>query len=143
MRITDVLRRKGQSVVTITPTQTVRELLAALAKHRVGALVVSSDGASVEGIVSERDVVRRLHTDGDGVLELPVRDIMTTDVRTCEPSVTTDDLMSEMTERRFRHVPVVVDGRLAGIVSIGDVVKYRLEELQSERDQLTAYITGW
>ena len=142
MRITDVLRRKGDSVVTITPTETVRELLAALAGHRVGALVVSSDGRRVDGIVSERDVVRRLHSDGAGVLDRPVADIMTADVHTCDPYVTTDDLMSEMTRHRFRHVPVVVDGHLAGIVSIGDVVKYRLDELQSERDQLTAYITG-
>ena len=142
MRITDVLRRKGDSVVTITPTETVRELLAALAGYRVGALVVSSDGRRVDGIVSERDVVRRLHSDGAGVLDRPVADIMTADVHTCDPDVTTDDLMSEMTRHRFRHVPVVVDGHLAGIVSIGDVVKYRLDELQSERDQLTAYITG-
>ncbi|HEY6797905.1 MAG TPA: CBS domain-containing protein [Kineosporiaceae bacterium] len=142
MRITDVLRRKGNSVVTISPTQSVRELLAALARHRVGALVVSGDGTQVDGIVSERDIVRRLHSDGDGVLDQPVGEIMTIDVRTCDPDDTTDDLMSEMTQHRFRHVPVLLDGRLAGIVSIGDVVKYRLEELQSERDQLTAYITG-
>jgi CBS domain-containing protein len=142
MRITDVLRHKGNSVVTITPTHSVRDLLAALARHRVGALVVSSDGAHVDGIVSERDIVRRLHSDGDGVLDRPVGEIMTAGVRTCDPEATTDDLMTQMTEHRFRHVPVLVDGRLAGIVSIGDVVKYRLEELQSERDQLTAYITG-
>ena len=142
MRITDVLRRKGDSVVTITPTESVRDLLAVLARHRVGALVVSSDGRRVDGIVSERDVVRRLHSDGESVLDRPIADIMTVDVHTCEPGVTTDDLMSEMTQHRFRHVPVVVEGHLAGIVSIGDVVKYRLEELQSERDQLTAYITG-
>jgi CBS domain-containing protein len=142
MRITEVLRRKGNSVVTIAPTQTVRDLLAALARHRVGALVVSGDGVQVDGIVSERDIVRRLHSDGDGVLDRSVGEIMTVDVRTCDPGDTTDDLMSEMTEHRFRHVPVLVEGRLAGIVSIGDVVKYRLEELQSERDQLTAYITG-
>jgi len=142
MRITDVLRRKGNSVVTITPTHTVRELLAMLSEHRVGALVVSADGTGVDGIVSERDIVRRLHSDGDGVLERPVGEIMTSSVRTCEPDDTIEDLMSAMTEHRFRHVPVVVDGRLAGIVSIGDVVKHRLDELQAERDQLTAYITG-
>lgn len=142
MRITDVLRRKGNAVVTIAPHRTVRDLLAALAHHRVGALVVSSDGVAVEGIVSERDVVRHLQTDGDGVLDRTVAGIMTTDVHTCGPEVTTDDLMAEMTENRFRHVPILADGRLVGIVSIGDVVKYRLEELQAERDQLTAYITG-
>jgi CBS domain-containing protein len=142
MRITDVLRRKGNVVITITPNRTVRELLAALAEHRVGALVVSADGAHVDGIASERDVVRRLHSDGEAVLGQPISTIMTATVRTCGPEDSTDDLMSAMTEHRIRHVPVLVDGALAGIVSIGDVVKFRLEELQSERDQLTAYITG-
>jgi CBS domain-containing protein len=142
MRITDVLRRKGGSVVTITPTETVRELLRMLAEHRVGALVVSAGSGTVDGIVSERDVVRRLHADGDGILDHPVSTIMTATVRTCVPEDSLDDLMGTMTEHRVRHLPVLVDGRLAGIVSIGDVVKHRLEELQSERDQLTAYITG-
>jgi CBS domain-containing protein len=142
MRITDVLRRKGTSVVTIAPDRSVRDLLAALAEHKVGALVVSSDGAVVEGIVSERDVVRRLNADGDGVLEGRVSKIMTAVVYTCAPEESTDDLMRAMTEHRIRHVPVLVEGRLSGIVSIGDIVKHRLEELQSERDQLTAYITG-
>ena len=122
MRITDVLRRKGNAVVTIAPHRTVRDLLAALAQHRVGALVVSTDGTSVEGIVSERDVVRSLDSVGDAVLDRPVSTIMTSDVHTCEPHVTTDDLMAEMTENRFRHVPIVAEGKLAGIVSIGEVV---------------------
>jgi CBS domain-containing protein len=142
MRITDVLRRKGSSVVTISPDRTVRELLGQLAEHRVGALVVSSDGVTVDGIVSERDVVRRLHADDDRILDGRVADIMTAVVFTCVPEDGTDDLMAAMTQHRIRHVPVIVDGKLAGIVSIGDVVKHRLEELQSERDQLTAYITG-
>jgi CBS domain-containing protein len=142
MRITDVLRRKGDDVVTISPSHTVRDLLRLLAEHRVGALVVSSGSGAVDGIVSERDVVRKLHADGDLVLDLPVTKIMTAVVQTCAPEDSLDDLMSTMTEHRIRHVPVLVDGRLAGIVSIGDVVKNRLEDLQSERDQLTAYITG-
>jgi CBS domain-containing protein len=142
MRITDVLRRKGNTVLTISPDRTVRELLGQLAEHRVGALVVSADGVSVDGIVSERDVVRRLHDDGDGILDGAIAKIMTAVVKTCVPDDSTDDLMGAMTEHRIRHVPVLVDGRLGGIVSIGDVVKFRLEELQSERDQLTAYITG-
>jgi CBS domain-containing protein len=142
MRITDVLRRKGDDVLTITPTHTVRDLLRMLAEHRVGALVVSAGGGALDGIVSERDVVRKLHADGDAVLDLPVSKIMTQVVHTCVPEDSLEDLMGSMTEHRIRHVPVLVDGRLAGIVSIGDVVKHRLEELQSERDQLTAYITG-
>jgi CBS domain-containing protein len=140
MRITDVLRRKGDLVVTITPDETVRTLLDALAEHRVGALVVTGADGGVEGIVSERDVVRHLQVRGAGVLAEPVSAIMTSPVHTARPEATLEDLMVLMTEERIRHVPVVVDERLIGIVSIGDVVKHRIEELQSERDQLTAYI---
>jgi CBS domain-containing protein len=142
MRINDVLRRKGDLVVTITPDEPVSALLDALAEHKVGALVVAAADGSVEGIVSERDVVRHLQARGAGILDDPVSGIMTSPVHTAVPETTLEELMVLMTERRFRHVPVVVDGRLVGIVSIGDVVKHRIEELQSERDQLTAYITG-
>lgn len=142
MRISDVLRRKGNGVVTVPPDTTIRQLIGLLAEHGVGALVVSSGGEHVDGIVSERDVVRALHGDGEDLLSRPVSEIMTGSVRTCVPGDTVDDLMRVMTELRVRHVPVVVDDRLAGIVSIGDVVKHRIDELQSERDQLTAYISG-
>jgi CBS domain-containing protein len=142
MRISDVLRRKGDLVVTIEPHDTVRALLDALAQYKVGALVVTGDGGAVEGIVSERDVVRHLQKRGPSVLDEPVSAIMTTPVHTAPPETTLEELMVLMTEQRFRHVPVVVDGKLRGIISIGDVVKHRIEELQSERDQLTAYITG-
>lgn len=142
MRISDVLRRKGPDVVTLPPESLVRVLLDTLAEHRIGALVVSADGATVDGIVSERDVVRELQRQGASLLDQPVSAIMTAEVRTCTPEAGVEDLMRVMTERRFRHVPVLVDGRLAGIVSIGDVVKHRIDELQSERDQLTAYITS-
>ena len=140
MRITDVLRRKGDLVVTITADEPVRALLDALAQHRVGALVVTGSDGGVEGIVSERDVVRHLQARGESVLDQPVGAIMTAPVHTALPEATLEDLMVLMTEERIRHVPVVVDDRLIGIVSIGDVVKHRIEELQSERDQLTAYI---
>lgn len=140
MRILDVLRSKGDAVVTVDPGETVTRLLALLDEHGIGAMVVSSDGRAVQGIVSERDVVRRLHSDGPALLERTVGDIMTDDVHTCEPDVAIDDLMRLMTDRRVRHVPVVRDGALAGIVSIGDVVKHRIDELTSERDQLSAYI---
>jgi CBS domain-containing protein len=140
MRITDVLRRKGDLVVTIQPHDSVRTLLDALAEHKVGALVVTAPDGGVEGIVSERDVVRHLQARGPAVLEQPVGAIMTSPVHTALPDATLDELMVLMTEQRIRHVPVVVEGRLTGIVSIGDVVKHRIEELQSERDQLTAYI---
>jgi len=142
MRITDILRRKGDGVVTIAPDESVQALLDALSRHRVGALVVSSGDGALDGIVSERDVVRRLQSDGAAVLGSRVSEIMTAAVHTATPDQTLDDLMVLMTDRRVRHIPVVVDGRLHGIVSIGDVVKHRIEELQAERDQLTAYITG-
>jgi CBS domain-containing protein len=142
MRITDVLRRKGDLVVTISPDDSVRSLLDALAEHRVGALIVSAGGGSLDGIVSERDVVRHVQADGADVLDRPVSSIMTSDLHTAEPHDTLEDLMVLMTDKRIRHVPVLQEGRLVGIVSIGDVVKHRIEELQSERDQLTAYITG-
>ena len=141
MRVTEVLRRKGGSVVTIAPDTSVRELLGLLEEHGIGAVVVSDDGARVAGIVSERDIVRRMHADGDAILDGPVSQIMTVDVHFCGPADQIDALMDVMTESRIRHLPVLVDGALAGIVSIGDVVKYRMAEVQGERDQLTAYIT--
>jgi CBS domain-containing protein len=115
MRISDVVKRKGGSVVTVRSDATVSELLALLSEHRIGAVVVSDDGEAVHGIVSERDVVRHLHS--------------------------LEHLEGQMTEHRIRHVPVVSDGRLTAIVSIGDVVKNRIDDLQSERDQLRDYIS--
>jgi CBS domain-containing protein len=140
MRISDVIRRKGDTVVTVKPDDTVARLLDLLAEHRIGALVVSSDGTAIDGIVSERDVVRQLQQTGAGVLELPVAQIMTAEVTTCGPQDDVEHLMRLMTDQRVRHIPVVVDGGLHGIVSIGDVVKHRIDELQSERDQLVGYI---
>ena len=143
MRITDVIRHKGDLVVTIRPDASVRDLLAQLAQFKIGALIVGDGSGQIVGIVSERDVVRQLHHDGSALLDLVVSDIMTTEVVTCAPSDSVDDLMALMTQRRFRHVPVVDDeGSLVGIVSIGDVVKNRIDELQLERDQLTAYINS-
>lgn len=142
MRVRDVLRLKGDLVVTIEPGATVHQLLAQLNEHRVGALVVSSGAGDIQGIVSERDVVRRLHRDGAAMLDAPVSSIMTTAVHTTTPDEQLRDLMVLMTTKRIRHVPVLVDGRLVGIVSIGDVVKNCIDELELERDQLTAYITG-
>ncbi|WP_210504121.1 CBS domain-containing protein [Nocardioides xinjiangensis] len=140
MRIKDVISAKAdQAVVTIAPDATVRELVALLAEHNVGALVVSEDGERVSGIVSERDVVRRLHTD-EAVLDSAVGAIMTADVRTCAGEDALTDLMQTMTEHRVRHVPVVAAGRLTGIISIGDVVKSRIGELEFERDQLDSYV---
>ena len=140
MRIGDVLAAKAsKDVVTITPDAGVRELIALLAEHNVGALIVSSDGTSVDGIVSERDVVRHLHHDGT-VVNNTVGAIMTAVVETCDQDTPLDDLMKVMTERRIRHVPVVHQGRLVGIISIGDVVKHRIGQLEFERDQLDSYV---
>jgi CBS domain-containing protein len=140
MRISDVLRNKGATVATITPETSVAGLLTELSVHNIGAMVVvSPDG--LQGIVSERDVVRKLHELGADLLHRPVSEIMTTLVATCSPDDTVDSLSALMTTNRVRHVPVVVDGRLAGIVSIGDVVKTRMEELESEQQRLQAYIT--
>jgi CBS domain-containing protein len=144
MHINDVLQAKRgddeSAVVTIRPEATIAEMLRLLADHNIGALVVSSDGATVTGIVSERDVVRLLNRDSTG-LNGTVDSIMTTDVASCGPRDSVNDLMRIMTDRRIRHVPVVDDGRLVGIVSIGDVVKSRIEQLEFEREQLESYIT--
>jgi CBS domain-containing protein len=142
MRITDVLESKGSAAVaTIRPDATVRDLLAELAAHNVGALVVSEDGRRPAGIVSERDVVRRLDED-EAVLDGPVSAIMTSAIQVCDPEDSLDSLMALMTEHRVRHVPVVRDGELVGIVSIGDAVKVRLSQLEFERDQLNKYVAG-
>ena len=142
MRISDVLRAKGTQVVTVTPDTTVRHLLAVLAEHRIGAVVVSGDGRSVGGIASERDIVRALARRGAAVMSEPVTAIFTAEVRTVTPETPLEEVMRLMTELRVRHAPVVVDGALAGIVSIGDVVKNRIDELETERTALTDYITG-
>ncbi len=142
MRITDVLRGKGTQVVTITPDTTVRHLLAVLAEHGIGAVVVSHDGTSVEGIASERDIARALAARGAAVMSEPVTAIYTAEVYTVTPQTSLDDVMRMMTDHRIRHAPVVVDGQLRGIVSIGDVVKNRIDELETERTALSDYITS-
>ncbi|MGH3472920.1 MAG: CBS domain-containing protein [Nocardioidaceae bacterium] len=141
MRIHEVLKSKGDSVVTVTPDTSVRQLLAVLAEHNIGAVVVSTDGVQVGGIVSERDVVRGL-AKGVEVLDAAVSEIMTPQVVSVAPEQTVHELAKLMTERRVRHVPVVVDGSLRGLVSIGDVVKSRIGELEFERDQLTSYVAN-
>jgi CBS domain-containing protein len=141
MRISDVLRVKGTQVVTVTPDTSVRRLLAVLAEHRIGAVVVSRNGTSVDGIASERDIVRALASRGAAVMSEPVTAIYTAEVHTVTPQTPLDEVMRMMTVHRMRHAPVVVDGGLRGIVSIGDVVKNRMDELETERTALTHYIT--
>jgi CBS domain-containing protein len=140
MRISDVIGSKSsKDVITISPDATVRDLIRLLGEHNVGALIVSGDGATVDGIVSERDVVRRL-LDSDDILDGHVSAIMTVEVTTAGPDTGLDEMRALMTERRIRHVPVVTDGRLSGIISIGDVVKAAMDQLQFERDQLDSYV---
>lgn len=141
MRIADVLRNKGTSVATVSSDTTVSALLAGLAEENIGAMVVVGP-AGVEGIVSERDVVRRLHEFGASLLSRPVSEIMTRLVATCAPQDSVDDISVLMTRRRVRHVPVLDGSALVGIVSIGDVVKSRIEELEESHEQLHAYIAN-
>jgi CBS domain-containing protein len=141
MRIGEILKAKpSHEVVTITPEAGVRELIAKLAEHNIGALIVSRDGSSLDGIVSERDVVRHLHSDGT-VINNVVSAIMTDVVEVCSPDDNLDDVMQTMTTHRIRHVPVCSEeGELVGIISIGDVVKHKIGQLEFERDQLDGYI---
>jgi CBS domain-containing protein len=142
MRVHDVLASKGSDAVhTITPEAPVHELLDVLADRNIGALIVSPDGRTMVGIVSERDVVRALRHAEDA-RGMAVSDIMTTEVRVCSPEDSLGTLMAVMTEHRVRHVPVIDEGRLVGVLSIGDAVKHRMEQLEFERDQLSSYVAG-
>jgi CBS domain-containing protein len=140
VQISQLLRHKGREVATIDGTESVRAALAVLVEKGIGALVVSSDGRRIDGILSERDVARGLHTRGAGLLAEPVSGVMTEQVHTCSPHASVHELARTMTDHRVRHVPVVEDDVLIGIVSIGDVVKARLDELENERRQLVDYI---
>jgi CBS domain-containing protein len=141
MKISDILAHKGGETITLPADATVREFVAVLVENRIGAVVVV-DGDDVLGIVSERDVVRVLNERGTDTLDVEVRDLMTVDVATCLPEDDVDRIAETMTERRIRHLPVVVEGRLQGVVSIGDVVKSRIGELEQERGHLEHYIAG-
>ena len=141
MKISDILRVKGADVLTTPGDATVRELIATLVENDIGALVVV-DGEEVLGIVSERDVVRRLHEWGDTLLESEVSQIMTAEIVSCTPDDDVDRIAETMTERRVRHMPVLGEDKLVGLVSIGDVVKSRIAQLEVDRGQLEQYITG-
>jgi CBS domain-containing protein len=142
MKISDLLATKGDAVEVIDATATLAEAIRRLQLHSIGALVVSSDSRSVDGIISERDVVRMLASEGEAALRRFVGDAMTTPVATCRPSDEVVSLMSLMTDRRIRHVPVVAVGRLVGIVSIGDVVKSRVDQLERDRRELLEYVSA-
>lgn len=143
MSIADILRHKSGSgdVVTVDPSVTVTAALSTLAEHNIGALVVVDD-TGLRGIVSERDIVRRLAATGAGALEQPVAELMTSDVVTCAPHDAVDAIAETMTARRIRHMPVLDGTELVGIVSIGDVVLSRIRQLEKDRGQLEQYIAG-
>jgi CBS domain-containing protein len=143
MNVQSIIGGKSPVVATITQTATLRQAIDQLTERRIGALVVSGDGRAIEGIISERDIVRAASTSGPTALEGSVGSVMSTDVVTCSAGDGVDRLMALMTERRIRHLPVVDErGQLAGIVSIGDVVKARLSELEQENHALSEYLTG-
>jgi CBS domain-containing protein len=142
MNVEAILRGKGRTVATIRSDQPLTAALAALRDRNIGALVVSDAGERVDGIISERDIVHGLADRGSDLLSLNVAEVMTRPVATCDPSDSVADLMAEMTNRRIRHVPVVSDGRLIGIVSIGDLVKNRLDEIEYEASSLRSFIAG-
>ena len=140
MFVSDIIKGKGGSVVSVTSEQPVNEALALLAKHRIGAVLVVDPGGGIAGILSERDLVRAMHRIGKSVFDKRVGDLMTTPVVTCSPKDPVGAIEGMMTAQRFRHVPVIQDGKLIGLVSIGDVVKARIEEAEAEVDALRRYI---
>ena len=141
MLVSQILRTKGDLVFTATPTDTVGAICALLYSRRVGAMVVM-DGDRLAGIVSERDIIRALAEAGGGALNQPISSYMTKDVLVAAPNETIDAMLSQMTDRRIRHLPVCERGRLIGIVSIGDLVKYKISEVEAEADGLKAYIAA-
>ncbi len=140
MQVKQILKNKGSAVITAPPHVSIQDTARKLKKHRIGALVITDDDGGVLGIVSERDIVNAVADFGEECRSMPVERIMTRDVRTCRPDDTTDALMEIMTTRRMRHLPVIDEGRLAGIISIGDVVKSRIEEIAFEAEQMKMYI---
>jgi CBS domain-containing protein len=141
MQVSVLLQTKGTEVHAVPPDVTVADVVEVLNRQRIGAVVVSGDGRSIDGILSERDIVRAIAEHGAAVVDAPAHQVMTTEVVTCEPDTTVEELMALMTDRRMRHVPVLVRGELAGLVSIGDVVKDHIANLEHEARALHDYIT--
>jgi CBS domain-containing protein len=143
VRVKTILSNKGDRVVKVLSSDSVRTTLLRLKTHNFGALVVSDDGETVTGIISERDLVRAMVDHGHDLVDMPVSELMTKDVRTCTPEDDIEDVMDTMTNGRFRHMPVTVDGRLVGVISIGDLVKHRMRELVDETKALREYVTDY
>lgn len=142
MNVKSILERKGSAVTTIKPTATIGDAARTLAEAKIGAIVVSEDGETIAGILSERDIVRVIGTDGSGALNRPVTEAMTADVITCNPDDRINILMGMMTQRRIRHLPVAVNGKMTGLISIGDVVKERMDEIEHDAAAMRDYISG-
>lgn len=142
MSVAHILKKKGNNVVTVEPSQTLLEVAGILAKHRIGAVIVVDPAGGLAGIVSERDLVRTLANEGVAALTRTAREFMTAKVRTCSPRDTEAGLMGLMTEHRIRHLPVVDDGKLVGMISIGDVVKLRIEMIEREAEEMKSYIAS-
>lgn len=140
MTVRLILDRKGRDVVTVLPDKTIADVAGVLAEHRIGAVIVSRGDGSIDGIVSERDIVRAVGQEGAAVLDRPVSSVMTVKVSVCTEQNTVNEVMDLMTRGRFRHLPVEMDGRLDGIISIGDVVKQRMEEIEREAEEIRSYI---
>jgi CBS domain-containing protein len=142
MFVSDILSQKGGLVFTVTPDTTIAQIAQLLSARRIGSVLVMADGDAIDGIVSERDLVRAIAGQGAAALDLEVRQVMTREVVTCHPDDPIEHVMGLMTTGRFRHLPVVDRGELVGLISIGDVVKARLEETQHETEALKAYIVA-
>ena len=142
MQVSVLLQSKGTEVVTVRSEASIAEVAIVLAEHRIGAVVVTDDGRTIDGVLSERDIVRALARPDDGMLAATARSLMTAEVVTCQPDTTVEELMATMTERRIRHVPVLVDGAMVGLVSIGDVVKHHIATLEQETRAMHDYIAN-
>lgn len=142
MNVATILKHKGAGTVKVSPETTLQEAARILSEKRIGAALVMGPGDALQGIVSERDIVRAVAASGASCLTMTVASVMTSTVKTCRPADTVDQLMTQMTEGRFRHVPVMEGGRLAGIVSIGDVVKLKIAETELEVSAIREYIAA-
>ena len=143
MNVTQILKLKGSSTVeTISPESSVASAAATLSEKRFGALVVSATGTDIAGIISERDIVRALAREAGGCLTMPVSKLMTEQVETCAPAERADSVLARMTEGRFRHMPVIADGEMVGLLSIGDVVKVRMTEIEQENAAMVGMLSG-
>jgi len=142
MHVAAVIKRKGSNVVSITPDRTIADATNLLTENRIGAVLVMDSNQGIRGIISERDIIRALSKYGADVLTHKVESLMTRDVQQCSPKDTIAEVMTTMTTRRFRHLPVVEDGKLLGMISIGDVVKQRLDDTELEVETLRGYVTG-